>query len=144
MKTSNKRLSKFQRGLSHRKQETDTQKRRFEPDKTEPVDWFPSEISSVAWVTYHVHQREIYEIDVGDTLQHENSLCRSSTLWMSKMLSDGKATEVSYHHLPSGQQLPDNVAMTEEPAEVLAADAVRRLSREDALHFQLERLLRMR
>ena len=53
-------------------------------------------------------------------------------------------TEVSYHRLPSGQQLPDNVAMTEEPAEGLAADAVRRLSREDELHFQLERLLRMR
>ena len=63
---------------------------------------------------------------------------------LSKRLSDGKSTEVTYHRLLPGQQLQFDEAMTIELSQVLAADAVRRLTQEEELDLKPERLLRMR
>ena len=65
-------------------------------------------------------------------------------MWLSKRLSDGKSSEVTYHHLLPGQQLQLDEAMTKELSQVLAADAARRLSQEEELNLKPERLLRMR
>ena len=63
---------------------------------------------------------------------------------LSKRLSDGKSTEVTYHRLLPGQQLQCDEAMTIELSQVVAADAVRRLTQEEELDLKPERLLRMR
>ena len=89
-------------------------------------------------------EREIFEIDVGDPLESERSFCRDSSVWLSKRLSDGKSSEVTYHRLLPGQQLQFDEAMTKELSQVLAANAVRRLSQEEELNLKPERLLRMR
>ena len=65
-------------------------------------------------------------------------------MWLSKRLSDGKSSEVTYHRLLPGQQLQFDEAMTQELSQVLAANAVRRLSQEEELNLKPERLLRMR
>ena len=78
-------------------------------------------------------EREIFEIDVGDPLESERSFCRDSSVWLSKRLSDGKSSEVTYHRLLPGQQLQFDEAMTKELSQVLAANAVRRLSQEERL-----------
>ena len=70
--------------------------------------------------------------------------CRNSSVWLSKRLSDGKSSEVAYHRLLPGQQLQFDEAMTKELSQVLAANAVRRLSQEEELNLKPERLLRMR
>ena len=90
------------------------------------------------------NEREIFEIDVGDPLESERSFCRNSSVWLSKRLSDGKSSEVTYHRLLPGQQLQFDEAMTKELSQVLAANAVRRLSQEEELNLKPERLLRMR
>ena len=59
-------------------------------------------------------------------------------------MSDGKSSEVTYHRLLPGQQLQFDEAMTKDLPEVLAANAVRRLSQEEELNLKPERLLRMR
>ena len=64
--------------------------------------------------------------------------------WLSTRLSDGKSSEVTYHRLLPGQQLQFDKAMTKELSQVLAANAVRRLSQEEELNLKPERLLRMR
>ena len=87
---------------------------------------------------------KIFEIDVGDPLESEESFCRKSSVWKSMGLSDGKSTEVTYHCLLPGRQLQLDEAMTKELSQVLAADAVRRLSQEGELNLKPERLLRMR
>ena len=89
-------------------------------------------------------EREIFEIDVGDPLESERSCCRDSSVWLSKRLSGGKTSEVTYHRQLPGQQLQFDEAMTKELSQVLAADAVRRLSQEGELNLKPERLLRMR
>ena len=89
-------------------------------------------------------EREIFEIDVGDPLESEKSFCRDSSVWLSKRLSDGKSSEVTYHRLLPGQQLHFDEAMTKELSQVLAADAVRRLTLKEELKLKLERFLRMR
>ena len=122
--------------------EGDTKKRRVE-SFDESVDWFQRERSSIAWMTNVSDEREIFEIDVGDPLESERSFCRDSSVWLSKRLSDGKSSEVTYHRLLPGQQLQFD-AMTKELSQVLAADAVRRLSQEEELNLKPERLLRMR
>ena len=58
---------------------------------------------------------------------------------LSKRLSDGKSTEVTYHRSLPGQQLQFDEAMTKELSQVLAADAVRRLSQEEELNLKPER-----
>ena len=63
---------------------------------------------------------------------------------LSKRFSDGKTTEVTYHRLLPGQQLLCDEAMTIELSQVVAADAVRRLTQEEELDLKPERLLRMR
>ena len=63
---------------------------------------------------------------------------------LSKRLSDEKTTEVTYHRFLPGQQLQCDEAMTIELSQVLAADAVRRLSQEEELDLKPESLLRMR
>ena len=63
---------------------------------------------------------------------------------LSKRFSDGKSTEVTYHRLLPSQQLQCDEAMTIELSQVLAADAVRRLTQEEELDLKPERLLRMR
>ena len=118
--------------------EGDTKKRRVE-SFDESVDWFQRERSSIAWMTNVSDEREIFEIDVGDPLEYEMSFCRDSSVWLSKRLSDGK-----YRRLLPGQQLQFDEAMTKELSQVLAADAVRRLSQEEELNLKPERLLRMR
>ena len=65
-------------------------------------------------------------------------------MWLSEILSDGKSSEVTYHRLLPSQQLQSDEAMTKELSEVLAANAVRRLSQEEELNLKPERLLRMR
>ena len=90
--------------------EDDTKKRRVE-SFDESVDWFQRERSSVAWMTNVSDEREIFEIDVGDPLESERSFCRDSSVWLSKRLSDGKSSEVTYHRLLPGQQQFDG-AMT--------------------------------
>ena len=65
-------------------------------------------------------------------------------MWLSRRLLDGKSSEVTYHRLLSGQQLQFDEAMTKELSQVLAADAVRRLSQEEELNLKRKRLLRMR
>ena len=62
----------------------------------------------------------------------------------SKKMSDGKSSEVTYHCLLPGLQLQFDEAMTKELSQVLAANAVRRLSQEEELNHKPERLLRMR
>ena len=52
-------------------------------------------------------------------------------MWLSKRLSDEKASEVSCHRLLPGQHLQVDEAMTKELSQVWAADAVRRLSQEE-------------
>ena len=123
--------------------EDDTKKRRVE-SFDESVDWFQRERSSIAWMTNVSDEREIFEIDVGDPLESERSFCRDSSLWLSKRLSDGKSSEVTYHRLLPGEQLQFDEAMTEELSQVLAANALRRLSQEEELNVKHERLLRMR
>ena len=102
--------------------EGDTKKRRVE-SFDESVDWFQRERSSLAWMTKVSDQGEIFEIDVGDPLESERSFCRDSSVWLSKRLSDGKSSEVTY------QQLQFDEAMTKELSQVLAANAVRPFSR---------------
>ena len=51
-------------------------------------------------------------------------------MWLSKRLSAGKSTAVTYHRLLPGQQLQLEEAMTKELSQVLAADAVRRLTQD--------------
>ena len=63
---------------------------------------------------------------------------------LSKRLSDGKSTEVTYRRLLPSQQLQCDEAVTIELSQVLAADAVRRLTQEEELDLKPERLLRMR
>ena len=109
----------------------------------ESVDWFQREKSSTSWLTNSSDEQEICESDVGDPLESEKSLCRDSSVWLSKRLSDGKSTEVTYHRLLPGQQLQFDEAMTKELSQVLAADAVRRLTQEE-LDLKPECLLRMR
>ena len=87
---------------------------------------------------------KIFEIDVGDPLESERSFCRDSSVWLLKRVSDGKSSEVTYHRLLPGQQLQFDEAMTKELSQVLAANAVRRLSQEEELNLKPERLLRMR
>ena len=65
-------------------------------------------------------------------------------MWLYKRLSDWKSSEVTYHRLLPGQQLQFDEAMTKELSQVLAANAVRRLSQEEELNLKLEHLLRMR
>ena len=48
-----------------------TKKRRVE-SFDESVDWFQRERSSVCWLTDSLHERAIFEIDVGDPLECEN------------------------------------------------------------------------
>ena len=88
-------------------------------------------------------EREIFEIDVGDPLESERPFCRDSSVWLSKRLSDGKSSEVAYHGLLPGHQLQFDEAMTKELSQVLAADAVRRLTQEEELDLKPERLLRL-
>ena len=123
--------------------EGDTKKRRVE-SFDESVDWCQKERSAVAWMTNVSNEREIFEIDVGDPLESERSFCRDSSVWLSKRLSDGKSSEVTCHRLLPGQQLQFDEAMTKELSQVLAANAVRRLSQEEELNLKPERLLRMR
>ena len=123
--------------------EGDTKKRRVE-SFDESVDWFQREKSSIAWMTNVSNEREIFEIDVSDPLESERSFCRDSSVWLSKRLSDGKSSEVTYHRLLPGQRLQFDEAMTKELSQVLAANAVRRLSQEEELNLKPERLLRMR
>ena len=56
----------------------------------------------------------------------------------------GKSSEVTYHRLLPGQQLQFDEAMTKEWSQVLAGDAVRRLTQEEELDLKPERLLRIR
>ena len=123
--------------------ESDTKKRRVE-SFDESVDWFQRERSSIAWMTNVSDEREIFEIDVGDPLESERSFCRDSSVWLSKRLSDGKSSEVTYHRLLPGPQLQFDEAMTKELSQVLAANAIRRLSQEEELNLKPERLLGMR
>ena len=58
---------------------------------------------------------------VTDPLEHKKYFCRDPTVWISKKLPDGKATEVSNHRLLSSQQLPLDEATTQELSQVLAA-----------------------
>ena len=127
----------------HEPSEGDTKKRRVE-SFDESVDWFQRERSSVAWMTNVSDEREIFEIDVGDPLESEKSFCRDSSVWLSKRLSDGKSSEVTYHRLLPGQQLQFDEAMTKELSQVWGADAVRRFTQEEELNLKPERLLRMR
>ena len=80
-------------------------------------------------VTNSSGEREIFEIDIGDPLESEKSFCRDASVWLSKKLSNGKSTEVTYHRLLPGQQVQFDEAMTKELSQVLAADAVRRMKR---------------
>ena len=110
--------------------EGDTKKRPVE-SFDESVDWCQKEGSAIAWMTNVSNEREIFEIDVGDPLESERSFCRDSSVWLSKRLSDGKSSEVTYHRLLPGQQLQFDEAMS-------------RLSQEEELNLKPERLLRMR
>ena len=101
---------------------------------------FQRERSSKAWMTNVSDEQEIFEID---PLESERSFCRDSSVWLSKRLSDGKSSEVTYHRLLPGQYLQFDEAMTKELSQVLAANAVRRLSQEEELNLKPERLLRM-
>ena len=67
-----------------------------------------------------------------------------SSVWLSKRLSVGKSTEVTYHRPLPGQQVEFDEAMTNKLSQVLAADAVRRLTQEVEPNLKPERLLRMR
>ena len=100
------------------------------------MDWCQKERSAFAWMTNVSNEREIFEIDVGDPLESERSFCRDSSVWLSKRLSDGKSSEVTYHRLLPGQQLQFDKAMTKELSQVSAA--------EEELNLKPERLLRMR
>ena len=93
--------------------EGDTKKRRVK-SFDESVDWCQKERSAVAWMTNVSNEREIFEIDVGDPLESETSFCRDSSVWLSKRLSDGKSSEVTYHRLLPGQQLQFDEAMTKK------------------------------
>ena len=75
---------------------------------------------SISWQTKNLHEREIWKIDVGDPLEHDKYVCRDSTVWMSKKLSDGGATEVSYRRLPPGPRLLFDEPMTQELSHLLA------------------------
>ena len=119
--------------------ESFTKKRRVE-SFDESVDWFQREMSSIAWLTNSSDEREIFEIDVRDPPESGKSFCRDSWMWMSKRLSDGKSTDVPYHRLLPGQQLRFDEAMTRELSQVLAADAVQRLTQEEELDLKPERL----
>ena len=123
--------------------EGDPKKRRVE-SFDESVDWCQKERSATAWMTNVSNEREICEIDVGDPLESEMSFCRDSSVWLSKRLSDGKSSEVTCHRLLPGQQLQFDEAMTKELSQVLAANAVRRISQDEKLNLKPERLLRMR
>ena len=82
-----------------------------EPSESD-TNWFQRERSPIAWLTNSSDQREIFEIDVDDPLESEKSFCLDSSVWLSKRLSDGKSSEVTYHRLLPGQQLQFDEAMT--------------------------------
>ena len=66
-------------------------------------------------------------------------------MWLSKRLSDGKWSEVTYHRLLRGQQVQFDEANDKKSCHKFwAANAVRRLSHEEELNLKPERLLRMR
>ena len=98
---------------------SDTKKRRVE-SFDESVDWFQRE-KVIHSTVDNSDERKIFEIDVGDSLESEKSFCRDSSVWLSKRLSDGKPTEVTYHRLLPGQQVQFDDAMTKELSQVLAA-----------------------
>ena len=77
--------------------ESDTKKRRVE-SFDESVDWFQRERSSIAWMTNVSDEQEILVVD-GDPEESERSFCRDSSVWLSKRMSDGKSSEVTYHRL---------------------------------------------
>ena len=114
--------------------EGDTKKRRVE-SFDELVDWCQREKSSTAWMSNVSDEREIFDIDVGDPLESEESFCRHSSVWLSKRLY-GKSSEVTYLRLLPGQQLQFDEAMTKELSQVSAANAVRRLSQEEELNLK--------
>ena len=62
-------------------------------------------------------------------------------MWLSKRSSDGKSTDVAHHRPPPGQQQQHDEAITTELLQVLAADAVRRLSQEEELNLKHERFV---
>ena len=92
--------------------------------------------SSFTWMTNVSDERETFENDDGDPLESEKSFCRDSSMWLSKTLSDGKSSEVTFHRLLPGQQLQFDEAVTKELSQVLAANAVRRLSQEEELNLK--------
>ena len=121
----------------------DTKKRRLE-SFDELVDWCYRERSSSAWLTNSSDEREIFEIDVGNPLESEKSICRHSLVLLSKKLLEGNSTEVSYHRLLPGQQHQFDDAVTKELSQLQFDDAVRRLTHVEELNLKPERLLRMR
>ena len=56
--------------------EDETKKRQVE-SVDESVDWFLRGRSSIAWLRKSSHEREVFEIDAGDPLEHEQSFCRN-------------------------------------------------------------------
>ena len=81
---------------------------------------------------------------MGDLLEEDKSFRRALRVWISKRLSDGKATEVTYHRLPPDQKVQFGEAMTKELSQVLVVDALRRFRRQEEPQIQPERLLRVR
>ena len=73
-----------------------------------------------AWLTNSSDERKIFEIDVGDPLESEKAFCRDSSVLPITV---------------SGQQLHFDEAVTKELSQVLAADAVRRLSQGEELNL---------
>ena len=123
--------------------EGDTKKRRVE-SFDDSVDWFQREKPSIAWLTNSSDEREIFGIDDGDPLESQKSFCRDSSVWLSKRLSDGESTQVTYHCLLPGQQLQFDEAMTQSCHKfwLLMQSAASRKKKK--LNLKPERLLRIR
>ena len=85
-----------------------------------------------AWLTNSSDERKIFEIDVGDPLESEKP---SVEIHPCGCQRDCQINRLRSPITVSGQQLHFDEAVTKELSQVLAADAVRRLSQEQELNL---------
>ncbi|CAK0886214.1 unnamed protein product [Prorocentrum cordatum] len=116
--------------------------RDFEDEVKYLKAWDNFNNQSVAYLEDMTIEREVIEVatdftDIGAFLQ-------DSTVWLSKRLGDGKATEVTYSKLAPGQQLEFDKAMCKEISQVIATKVLKRIAQEELAEIDESRLLKMR
>ncbi|CAK0810363.1 unnamed protein product, partial [Prorocentrum cordatum] len=98
--------------------EMDFMTRDFEDEVKYLEAWDNFNNQSVAYLKDTTIEREV--IEVATDFTHIGAFLQDSTVWLSKRLGDGKATEVTYSKLAPGQQLEFDEAMCKEISQVIA------------------------